>query len=294
MRIGIDLGGTKIEVLALDTQGNECYRKRVATPRTYQGTLNQIEELVKHVELQLDCKAHVGVGIPGTVSPFSGLVKNANSTWLNGQPLDKDLSKLLDRDVKVANDANCFAVSEAVDGAAKGQEFVFGVILGTGCGAGIALNGKVHQGSNGLGGEWGHNPLPWMFPQEFRSTECFCGKHDCIESYVSGTGFENDYAKQSGVRLAASDIWLQAQQEEFIAAKCVHLYLDRLARSLAHVINLLDPDIIVLGGGMSNADAIYPALPLILPLYVLGGECQTPVVKNLHGDASGVRGAAWL
>ncbi len=294
MRIGIDLGGTKIEILAINEDGESLYRKRIATPKSYQGTLEAIGQLVKEAELQLGQQVRLGVGIPGTLSPVTGLVKNANSTWLNGRPFDKDLSVLLGRKVQVANDANCFAVSEAVDGAAKGHSLVFGVILGTGCGAGIAINGKVHQGGNGLGGEWGHNPLPWIATKELNSTECFCGKHDCIETYISGTGLENDYFRQSGESLPAQDIWQLAQQESFVAAKCVHLYLDRLARALAHVINLLDPDIIVLGGGMSNAQEIYSALPLILPQYVLGGECATPVVRNHHGDSSGVRGAAWL
>ena len=188
IRMGIDLGGTKIELVALNDEGNEVFRKRINTPRDYQGTLNAIVDLVNEAEATLGEKGSVGVGIPGVISPYSGLVKNANSTWINGHPLDVHLGELLGREVRVANDANCFAVSEAVDGAAAGKSVVFGVIIGTGCGAGVAINGKVHAGGNGIGGEWGHNPLPWMTKEEFNTTRCFCGNPDCIETFISGTG----------------------------------------------------------------------------------------------------------
>ncbi|MCE9680081.1 fructokinase [Shewanella sp. AS1] len=294
LRMGIDLGGTKIEIIALDEDGKELFRKRIATPREYQGTLNAIASLVKDAEASTGQTGTVGVGIPGVLSPYSGLVKNANSTWINGHPLDLDLSELIGRQVRVANDANCFAISEAVDGAAAGKGMVFGVILGTGCGAGIAINGKVHGGGNGIGGEWGHNPLPWMTPDEFNSTDCFCGKKDCIETFISGTGFVRDYQLAGGEAATGSEIITRMEEGERLAKQAFHRYLDRLARSLAHVINLLDPDIIVLGGGVSQIDAIYPQLSEILPKYVLGGECQTPVVQNMYGGSSGVRGAAWL
>ena len=296
LRIGVDLGGTKIEVVALSEQGEELFRKRLPTPREYQATLDVIEALVAEAEKELGQNGTVGVGIPGVVSPFSGLVKNANSTWINGHPLDIDLAKRLGREVRVANDANCFAVSEAVDGAAAGKAMVFGVIIGTGCGAGIAINGKVHGGGNGIGGEWGHNPLPWMTPEEFNSTNCFCGNKDCIETFISGTGFVRDYQLVAGTSHVTSgaDIVLLMQEGEPQALAAFERYIDRLARSLAHVINLLDPDIIVLGGGVSNIGAIYSRLPDILPKYVLGSECRTPVVQNMYGSSSGVRGAAWL
>ncbi|MGS0682952.1 fructokinase [Shewanella sp. 125m-7] len=294
LRIGVDLGGTKIEVVALSEQGEELFRKRIATPREYNATLDAIETLVFEAEELLGEKGSVGVGIPGVVSPFSGLVKNANSTWINGHPLDVDLGKRLGREVRVANDANCFAVSEAIDGAAAGKGVVFGVIIGTGCGAGVAINGNVHSGGNGIGGEWGHNPLPWMSVEEFHSTNCFCGNKDCIETFISGTGFVRDYQLFGGSATTGIEIVARMEEGDAIAAAAFARYIDRLARSLAHVINLLDPDIIVLGGGVSNIDAIYPLLPDLLSKYVLGGECRTPVVQNMYGSSSGVRGAAWL
>ncbi|AVT46358.1 fructokinase [Shewanella baltica] len=301
MRMGVDLGGTKIELVALSDEGNELFRKRVTTPRDYLGTLAAVVNLVKESEATLGEQGTVGVGIPGVVSPYSGLVKNANSTWINGHPLDVDLGELLQREVRVANDANCFAVSESVDGAAAGAFVVFGVILGTGCGAGVAINGKVHGGGNGIGGEWGHNPLPWMTKEEFNTTRCFCGNPDCIETFISGTGFVRDYnaalTAAGTVRAAAksgADIMLLVDEGDAIAVAAFDRYMDRLARSLAHVINMLDPDAIVLGGGMSNVAAIYPRLPALLAHYVVGRECHTPVVQNLYGCSSGVRGAAWL
>lgn len=301
IRMGIDLGGTKIELIALDQQGNQLFRKRVTTPRDYQGTLKAIVDLVNEAEATLGEKGTVGVGIPGVISPSSGLVKNANSTWINGHPLDVNLAGLLGREVRVANDANCFAVSEAVDGAAAGKYMVFGVIIGTGCGAGVAINAKVHAGGNGICGEWGHNPLPWMTKEEFNTTRCFCGKSDCIETFISGTGFVRDYNAAlavGGISRASAksgaDIMLLVDEDDDIAAAAFDRYMNRLARSLAHVINLLDPDAIILGGGMSNIEAIYPRLPALLTPYVLGGECCTPVLQNLYGASSGVRGAAWL
>ncbi len=294
LRIGIDLGGTKIEVVALDGEGKELYRKRIPTPREYLATLDAIESLVNEAESILAQTGSVGVGIPGVISPFSGLVKNANSTWLNGHPLDIDLAERLGREVRVANDANCFAISEAIDGAAAGKGVVFGVILGTGCGAGVAINGKVHGGGNGIGGEWGHNPLPWMTKDEFNTTSCFCGNQDCIETFISGTGFVRDYRAAGGDAGSGVEIVALMERGDPQAKAAFGRYMDRLARSLAHVINILDPDVIVLGGGVSNIEAIYPGLPGLLPEYVLGRECRTPVVQNMYGASSGVRGAAWL
>ncbi|MGI2077971.1 fructokinase [Shewanella putrefaciens] len=301
VRIGVDLGGTKIELVTLSEEGNELFRKRITTPRDYQGTLRAIADLVYEAEATLGEKGTVGVGIPGVISPYSGLVKNANSTWINGHPLDVNLGELLEREVRVANDANCFAISEAIDGAAAGRSVVFGVIIGTGCGAGVAINGKVHAGGNGIGGEWGHNPLPWMTKDEFNTTRCFCGNPDCIETFISGTGFVRDYnaaliaVGDSGVLAkSGADIMALVDKGDIIAMAAFERYVDRLARALAHVINLLDPDAIVLGGGMSNVEAIYPRLPALLTRYVVGRECRTPVLQNLYGCSSGVRGAAWL
>lgn len=298
MRIGVDLGGTKIEVIALANDGEELFRHRLATPRhDYQQTLQTIVGLVRLAEEKTGLHGSVGVGIPGTLSPFTGLVKNANSTCLNGQPLDKHLSVLLAREVRLANDANCFAVSEATDGAAAGKQSVFAVIIGTGCGAGIAINGKVHTGGNGVSGEWGHNPLPWINDEELQFRQevpCYCGKQGCIETFISGTGFATDYARLSGQNLQGQQIMSLVAQQDRLAQRVLLRYQMRLAKSLAHVINMFDPDVIVLGGGMSNIEALYSALPALVTPWVFGGECATPIHKARHGDSSGVRGAAWL
>ena len=294
MRMGVDLGGTKIEIVALAEDGAEIFRKRIPTPRNYPDTVQAIVSLVADAEAETGQTGSVGVGIPGVVSPFTGLVKNSNSTWINGHPLDQDLSKVLHREVRVANDANCFAVSEAVDGAAAGKRVVFGGIIGTGCGAGVSINGAVHGGGNGIGGEWGHNPLPWMTPDEFNTTTCFCGNRDCIKTFISGTGFVRDFRAAGGDASSGIQIAEMMQQGDPLATAAFERYIDRLARSLAHVINMMDPDMIVLGGGVSNIDAIYTELPKVLPKYVVGRECGTQVVKNKFGASSGVRGAAWL
>lgn len=298
MRIGIDLGGTKTEVIALADDASQLFRHRLPTPRhDYRQTLDTIVQLVAMAESATGCAGSVGVGIPGSLSHYSGLVKNANSTWLNGQPLDKDLSQRLQREVRIANDANCLAVSEATDGAAAGAAVVFAVIIGTGCGAGVALHGRCHTGSNGTAGEWGHNPLPWINEDEWRQmaqTPCYCGKYGCIETFISGSGFARDYQYAGGVPLAADEIMHRVMMGEALACKTLHRYQQRLARSLAHIINIIDPDVIVLGGGMSNVDSLYQQMPQLLPHWVFGGECDTPVRKAQHGDSSGVRGAAWL
>lgn len=298
MRIGIDLGGTKIEVIALDDDGETLFRKRVSTPKgDYPATLSAIVGLVNDAETATGQTGSVGVGIPGTLSPVTGKVKNANSTWLNGQFFDADLGKLLGREVKVANDANCLAVSEAVDGAGAGAKVVFAVIIGTGCGAGIALDGQVHSGGNGVAGEWGHNPLPWQddSDRQFLSNEnCYCGLTGCTELFVSGTGFMADYTKLSGETKIGLDIVKLAQEGDKFAKIAMDNYLNRLAKALGQAINMLDPDVIVLGGGMSNVDSLYEELPKRIRSWVFGRECDTPIRKAVHGDSSGVRGAAWL
>ncbi|MFA9593152.1 fructokinase [Citrobacter telavivensis] len=298
MRIGIDLGGTKTEVIALSEAGEQRFRHRLPTPRNdYQQTIETIATLVAMAEKATGQTGTVGIGIPGSISPYTGVVKNANSTWLNGQPFDKDLSARLQRDVRLANDANCLAVSEAVDGAAAGAQTVFAVIIGTGCGAGVALNGRAHIGGNGTAGEWGHNPLPWMDEDELRYREevpCYCGKQGCIETFISGTGFATYYHRLSGNPLKGSEIIRLVEAQNALAELALSRYERRLAKSLAHVVNILDPDVFVLGGGMSNIDRLYKTIPPLIKQFVFGGECETPVRKALHGDSSGVRGAAWL
>ncbi|NDJ58708.1 fructokinase [Enterobacteriaceae bacterium 4M9] len=298
VRIGIDLGGTKTEVIALADSGEQLYRHRLPTPRDdYPQTLDTIAQLVAMAEAATGQQGSVGVGIPGAISPLTGVVKNANSTWLNGQPLDKDLAARLKRDVRLANDANCLAVSEAVDGAAAGAKTVFAVIIGTGCGAGVAIEGRCHAGGNGSAGEWGHNPLPWMDEDELRyraEVPCYCGKQGCIETFISGTGFATDYHRLSGSRFAGAEIIRLSEQGDRVAEQALARYEQRLAKSLAHVVNILDPDVIVLGGGMSNVQRLYRTLPDLVRQLVFGGEFETPIRQAQHGDSSGVRGAAWL
>ena len=298
MRIGIDLGGTKIEVIALSDSGEELFRKRIPTPRgSYPDTLAAIKSLVDDAERATGQKGTVGVGIPGTISPFTGKVKNANSVWLNGQPLDKDLSALLQREVRFANDANCMAVSEATDGSGAGKNIVLALILGTGSGSGIVINGKPHNGANGIGGEWGHNMLPWQDEEELEVTKnnpCYCGKSGCVEQFVSGTGLCDDYERRSGNRLKGDEIVRLAEQGDAIAEQSLQAYERRLAKSLAAYVNVLDPDVIVLAGGVCNIDRLYTNVPKLLGDYIFGRECFTEIKKAVHGDSSGVRGAAWL
>ena len=298
MRIGIDLGGTKIEVIAISNEGVELYRKRVDTPKgDYQQTLEAITQLVLDAEVELGEKGSVGIGIPGTISPYTGTVKNANSTWIIAQPLDKDLSKMLNRPVRISNDANCLAVSEATDGAGAGERVIFAVIIGTGCGAGLAIDGVVHNGGSGVAGEWGHNPMPWMNGEELDYAEkvpCYCGRRGCIETFISGTGFCRDYEMTSGNTLKGNEIVALAEKGDSVAEAVLQRYEQRVAKALAHVVNILDPDVIVLGGGASNIDRLYDTLPALLESHVFGSECKTPIRKAVHGDSSGVRGAAWL
>jgi fructokinase len=295
IRIGVDLGGTKIEFIALERDGRELHRHRVPTPRfDYDGTVRAVAEAVEGIEKKLDRSATVGMGIPGTISTKTGTVKNANSTWLNGKPFHKDLSWALAREVRCANDANCLAVSEATDGAGAGKHIVFAVILGTGCGGGIAFDGHVHSGSNGVAGEWGHNPLPWMQAEEFPGQACYCGKNGCIETWISGTALEVDYERATGVGLRGPEIIARSGMGEHAALAVVERFENRITRSLAHVVNLLDPDVIVLGGGASQIPRLYQNVSAHLKDYVFGKEADTPIVPAKHGDSSGVRGAAWL
>ena len=295
VRIGIDWGGTKIEALAMDADGRELRRVRISTPRhDYEGSIRAAAELVATIEREVGPTGPIGVGIPGTIVPATGLVKNANSTWLNGRPLEKDLSVALGREVRCVNDANCLAVSEAVDGAAAGQSVVFAAILGTGCGAGIALDGRMHSGPNGLAGEWGHNPLPWQRPDEYPGDPCYCGQRGCIERWLSGPALEGDYHRASGSALPGSEIVSAAEAGDPRAVAALERYEDRLARALAHVVNLLDPDIIVLGGGLSRIERLYRSVPPKIAKWVFGKSAATLVVPAKHGDSSGVRGAARL
>ena len=295
MQIGIDLGGTKTEAIALASDSVVAGRRRLPTPREYGGTLDAIVRLVGELESETGRSGTVGVGIPGVVTRATGLVKNANSTWLNGRPLQADLESRLARPVRVANDANCFALSEASDGAGRGYDTVFGVILGTGVGGGIAIRRRIHDGPNQIAGEWGHNPLPWITEQERASAPaCYCGKTGCIETFLSGPGFERDHALHSGVTRSSHDIVRLAAAGDADALEALRRYEDRLARALAGVINILDPDIVVLGGGMSNLPDLAPSVSTLLSRYVFSDTVQTVVAPNLHGDSSGVRGAAWL
>ncbi|MGZ5961915.1 MAG: ROK family protein [Rhizomicrobium sp.] len=295
MRLGIDLGGTKIEIIALD-KGREVLRERVATPQSaYEDTIHTMRDLVRSAEKSLGRRGSVGVAIPGTVSPMTGLVKNANSTRLIGQQLDRDLGAALNRPVRVANDANCFVLSEASDGAAAGTDIVFGIIVGTGCGGGICVGGRVLTGAHAITGEWGHNPLPCPTPQEVAiSPRCYCGRFGCIESWISGTGLRADYARRAGRTLTGNEIAALAATGDAMAAAVMEDFYDRFARSVAGIVNILDPDAIVIGGGLSNIDALYSELPPRVESYAFTPEGGTRIVKNMYGDSSGVRGAAWL
>jgi len=295
MRIGIDLGGTKIEAVVLNDGGDIAFRERRATPRgQYDGTIDAIASLVEEAERSVGARCSVGIGMPGAISPATGVVKNANSTWLNGRHLREDLEARLARPVRLANDANCFALSEASDGAGAGAETVFGVIIGTGCGGGVVVRGGVLTGPNAVAGEWGHNPLPWPRHDERPGPPCYCGKHGCLETFVSGTGLALDYETHTGARVPASDVVTRATSGDAAARAALDRYVDRLARGLATVVNLLDPDVIVLGGGMSNVATLYLEVPVRLPDYVFSDRVATRIVPPKHGDSSGVRGAAWL
>ena len=295
LHIGIDLGGTKIEAIAMDDTGAALARRRVATPKgDYHGTVAAIAALVTAIESEHGPGATVGVGIPGAESRATGLIKNANSVWLIGRPLARDLMDALDRPVRLANDANCFALSEATDGAATGARVVFGVILGTGVGAGIVVDGRALTGVNAIAGEWGHNPLPWPDDAERPGPACYCGKHGCIEAFLSGPGLERDFRAASGESVEPAGIAVRAAAGEPLAQAALARYEDRLARALATVINVVDPDVIVLGGGVSNVERLYDRVPRLWNGYAFSDRVDTRLERARHGDSSGVRGAAWL
>lgn len=303
MRIGIDLGGTKIEGLALADDGREIDRRRVAAPRgSYEQTIRAIVDLVSAIDGQAragrehatPARSPVGVGIPGAISPATGLIKNANSTWLNGHRLGDDLAQALARPVRLANDANCFALSEAADGAAAGAAVVFGVIIGTGTGGGLVVNGQIVIGANAIAGEWGHNPLPAPEDDERPGPLCYCGRSGCIETFLSGPALARDYIALGGDDLAAADVALRAEGGDPRALACLDRYARRFARAIASVINVVDPDVIVLGGGLSNMTDLYNRVPQLWGPFVFSDHVTTRLVRAKHGDASGVRGAAWL
>lgn len=295
MRLGVDLGGTKIEIIALDDQGAERLRHRVPTPQgDYSSTLQTIAGLVKHAESELGQQGSLGIGTPGSISKVTGLLKNSNSVQLNGKPILQDLESLLKRRIKISNDANCFALSEAKDGAASGAEVVFGVIIGTGTGAGIVVNGHILTGPNGIAGEWGHNPLPWPLQTELPGPECYCGKRGCIETFLSGPGMSKLHQHDTGHSLSPEEIVGKAEATDKVCELSLQRYENRLARSLAHVINILDPNVIVLGGGMSNIERLYTNVPKLWGRWVFSDRVNTKLLKHKFGDSSGVRGAAWL
>ncbi|MEM9331762.1 MAG: ROK family protein [Pseudomonadota bacterium] len=294
MRLGIDWGGTKLEIIGMDGEGATLLRERVATPKgDYAACIEAVKALVLSAETKTGQAGTVGVGIPGTLSPATGLVKNANSVWINGKPLKRDLETALGRAVRIQNDANCFAVSEAVDGAGDGFRVVAGIILGTGCGSGIAIDGKALHGLNGIAGEFGHTPLPYMRVDEYPGGLCWCGKRGCLETWISGTGFERDYETLIGQPSPLSAMDILALDDPF-SRKAYANYVDRLARGLSQLVNMMDPDIIVLGGGMSNVASLCEDVEAAIVPFVFSDVFRTPVRVARHGDSSGVRGAAWL
>jgi fructokinase len=301
VRIGIDLGGTKIEGLALAGDGRELERRRIAAPRgNYDDTISAVVDLVSAIERACPADAagsraaSVGVGIPGTTSPATGLIKNANSTWLIGRDLEGDLTRALGRPVRLANDANCFTLSEAADGAAAGAAVVFGVIIGTGTGGGLVVNGQLVVGANAIAGEWGHNPLPAPSDAERPGPPCYCGRSGCIETFLSGPALARDHIALGGADIAAVEIAARADAGDPIATACLERYESRFARAIASIINVIDPDVIVLGGGLSNIARLYDRVPAAWGPYVFSDQVATKLVRARHGDASGVRGAAWL
>lgn len=294
-RLGIDMGGTKIESIALNSQGEQIYRERLPTPQgDYAGMLDTVGTLVSRAEAQLQGTGSVGIGTPGALSPTTGLLRNSNSVCMNGKSFKADIEQHLQREIRMANDANCFALSEAVDGAGAGADVVFGVIIGTGVGGGVVIRQHVLGGPNAVAGEWGHNPLPWPLEHELPGPDCYCGKQGCIETWLAGPSFSNDYHRQTGEHLTAPDIIARAEQNDPSATTTLDRYEDRLARALATVINVLDPDVIVLGGGMSNIKSLYTQIPKRWARYVFSDHVATQLSPPVHGDSSGVRGAAWL
>jgi fructokinase len=294
IRIGVDFGGTKIEAAALDGDGPFKARVRAPNPGEYEAARRAVRDLVAEVEKQAGATGSIGIGTPGSISPKTGLMRNSNSLYLNGRPFREDLETTLGRPVRMANDANCLALSEAMDGAAAGAGVVFAAILGTGCGGGLVANGALINGRNGVAGEWGHNPLPWPRPDELPAPRCWCAKPGCLELYISGTGLKTDYQAHGGQASDAQTVVARARAGEASAVATLDRYIDRLGRALATVVNLVDPDAIVLGGGMSNVDELYARVPAVVGDYVFSDVFETPIVAAVHGDSSGVRGAAWL
>ena len=293
-RIGVDLGGTKIEAVVLDLQGDIVWRKRVDTPKDYVGSVKAIAALVGEATSATGAPATVGIGMPGSLSPRTGLVRNANSQWLNGKPFLGDLEKAIGHKVRLANDANCFALSEAVDGAGAGAKTVFGVIVGTGCGGGVVINGQLIGGAHGIGGEWGHVSLPWPGADEMPAPKCWCGLEGCLETWISGSGFQADYARVSGETARAETIVERMRDGDDVAAASFERYASRLGRALAMVANIIDPDVIVLGGGLSNINELYDRLPRVVSDHVFSDYWEGVIRQAKWGDSSGVRGAAWL
>ena len=291
-RIGVDFGGTKIEIVVLAPDGGVVFRRRVANPRVYRPSLQAVASLVAEAEAAVARSCTIGVGIPGAISPATGLVRNANSVWMNGMAFDRDLSAVLGRPVRVENDANCFALSEAADGAGAGYNTVFGVILGTGCGGAIVAGGKLLPGRHRIAGEWGHTPLPWPEPDDLPPRPCFCGHAGCLERYIAGPSLAEDCDGPGNAD--ASSIPARAAAGEARAQAALARHAGRVARGLAVVVNILDPDAIVIGGGLSAMQHLYDVVPRLMRRYVLADGANTPVLRNLHGDSSGVRGAAWL
>ena len=294
IRIGIDLGGTKIEAIAMDHAGVIVDRLRVAAPKTYRGSLEAIAGLVRAIEREHGGGNPVGIGHPGSASPDTGLMRNANSTWLNGQPFARDIEASLGRPVRLANDADCFTQSEAVDGAGEGAGIVFGIILGTGVGGGIVIDGKLLRGAQSIAGEWGHNPLPWPNELDRPAATCWCGQSGCHETWLSGPGIARDHASRNGGTLDAEEVFRTAETGDEAARHSVALHGDRLARGIASVLNILDADVVVLGGGVSNAPGLAERVAARLPAFLFSDTVRTRIVTHRHGDSSGVRGAAWL
>lgn len=295
IRIGVDFGGTKIEAAAIDSDGAFAARVRSPNPGDYRAALETVRDLVAKVEIEAGVSgASVGVCMPGSISPKTGFVRNANSVWLNGMPFPSDLEGVLRRPIRIENDANCFALSEAVDGAARGADVVFGAILGTGCGGGVVVRGRSINGQNGIGGEWGHIPLPWPTEEERTAHACWCGRGNCLETWISGTGFSADFAEATGLKLSGGQIMARARAGEGPAAAAFDRYVDRLGRAFAMICDILDPDVIVCGGGMSNTAEIYDRVVPAIQAHVFSDVFSTRVSPAAHGDSSGVRGAAWL
>jgi len=295
IRIGVDFGGTKIEAAALDRNGQFLARVRKPNPGVYEPAIEVVRGLVAEVEQKAGgAVARIGVGLPGSISPKTGQMRNANSTWLNGRPFDRDLAGALGREIRVANDANCFTLSEAVDGAGADAKVVFGVIIGTGCGGGLVVNGYLHNGPNGIAGEWGHAPLPWPSAGERGSHTCWCGRTDCLETWISGTAFMADFRLHGGSAATGAEIVELARAGDLVATSTLDRYLSRLGRAFAMVCDVLDPDVFVLGGGMSNVTEIYERVPATVARYMYSDIYETRIVPAKYGDSSGVRGAAWL